>query len=261
MGLFGFPRRTRPTDFPPLPEQAWLEASRYRPALRALAPEDALRLRSLASWFLSTREFSPSGGAAPTEADLASIALLACLPVLRLDAAWWFRGWSTLVLVHESFTSRMESVDRAGVVTEYDDELSGQVTGMGPVLLSLQDVRESGLGDGYDVVVHEVAHKLDGREGELDGCPPLRRGMSGSAWRESFSEAFLDFRGRVDRASRGGRRRGAAGRLPLDEYAAESPEEFFAVACEHFFHTPRRLEQAYPAVHARLSEFFIAPES
>jgi len=123
------------------------------------------------------------------------------------------------------------------------------------VLFSLPDVRESGFGDGYNVVVHEMAHKLDERDGGLDGCPPLPRSMSRRAWRAAFGDAYADFQVRVARSS-SGRRVGRASRLPLDEYAAESPDEFFAVACEAFFDAPQRLEAAYPEVYELLGRFF-----
>lgn len=248
-------RKKRPGDYPPVSEGEWLEASDGRPALRSLPGADAARLRQLAGWFLATRDWIDAGDARPERADRVSISLLACLPILRLGHSW-YDGWSTVVITQDSFADRVVSMDGAGVVTEYDDELSGLATGMGPVVLSLRDVRESGYPDGFDVVIHEMAHKLDERDGEANGCPPLPRGIGSEEWRAAFSSAYGDFRGRVGR-SRGGRsRRSATGRLPLDEYAAESPEEFFAVACEHFFHTPRRLELAYPAVHRLLSEFF-----
>ena len=40
------------------------------------------------------------------------------------------------------------------------------------------------------------------------------------------------------------------------EPAAEAPDEFFAVACEAFFITPRRLQAAHPALYAELQGFF-----
>jgi Mlc titration factor MtfA (ptsG expression regulator) len=44
--------------------------------------------------------------------------------------------------------------------------------------------------------------------------------------------------------------------LPLDDYAAESPAEFFAVASESFFSDPLPLSRAYPAFHALLTRFY-----
>lgn len=248
-------RRKRVEDFDELSDALWREVRRDRPSLEALTGEDEARLRRLASWFRAAKDFVPTADFAVSELDEAEIAVLACLPILRLGPAW-YDDWSTVLVAPDGFSSTMTSVDEAGVVEEYDDELSGQVTELGPVLLSLPDVRESGFGDGYNVVVHEMAHKLDARDGLLNGRPPLSRAIDAKAWSRAFGEALEDLRSRLERSGRrGGRRRGSA-RLPLDEYAAESPEEFFAVACEAYFDDPRALEKAYPEVFALLGAFF-----
>ena len=43
---------------------------------------------------------------------------------------------------------------------------------------------------------------------------------------------------------------------PIDAYAAEAPEEFFAVCSEYWFTAPGVLRAAYPAVAARLEAFY-----
>jgi len=42
----------------------------------------------------------------------------------------------------------------------------------------------------------------------------------------------------------------------LDEYGATDPAEFFAVATESFFETPRELRQAYPRLYEELKRFY-----
>ncbi|HUW76684.1 MAG TPA: zinc-dependent peptidase, partial [Gallionella sp.] len=39
-------------------------------------------------------------------------------------------------------------------------------------------------------------------------------------------------------------------------YAATSPAEFFAVACEYFFTAPEQLKKCYPGVHRQLALFY-----
>jgi Mlc titration factor MtfA (ptsG expression regulator) len=251
---FPFFGRKDASSYSELDAAVWDEVRPGRPALAALDAGEASSLRRLASWFIAVKDFVPTGDVVPNDLDKAVIALLACLPILRLGTRW-YDDWSTVLVAPDSFIHPMSDVDDAGVVSEYDDELSGRVTELGPVLLSLSDVHASGLGNGYNVVVHEMAHKLDERDGALDGCPPLPRGMSRRNWRDEFHAAYADFRERVERGSRNGRSTHAS-RLPIDEYAAESPEEFFAVACEAFFDTPHRLRGAYPEVHSLLGHFF-----
>jgi Mlc titration factor MtfA (ptsG expression regulator) len=111
---------------------------------------------------------------------------------------------------------------------------------------------------GYNVVIHEFAHKLDMRNGDPNGCPPLHAGMSLGAWRDAFRKAYDDFCRQVDKADAraefdGGR---ALDALPIDPYASENPGEFFAVASEAFFETPEWLEPDYPAVYGQLALFY-----
>jgi Mlc titration factor MtfA (ptsG expression regulator) len=43
---------------------------------------------------------------------------------------------------------------------------------------------------------------------------------------------------------------------PIDAYAAEAPEEFFAVASEYHFSAPALLAKEMPAVAAHLLRFY-----
>jgi len=122
---------------------------------------------------------------------------------------------------------------------------------LGPVVLSYRDVEDSGWGDGYNVVIHEMAHKLDLRSGNYDGCPPLHKGMSYEEWGQSFGQAYEDLRGKVKRLGKRSEKL-----LAIDPYAATDPAEFFAVCTEYFFEKPRALHKAYPAVYDQLCLFY-----
>jgi hypothetical protein len=130
------------------------------------------------------------------------------------------------------------------------------------VLLSYEDVALAGDEReriaGYNVVIHEFAHKLDMRGGDANGFPPLHAGMDARAWKRAFAEAYDDFCAKVDRADRMPERRAEAAydALPMDPYASESAAEFFAVASEAFFETPERLAPAYAAVYEQLRLFY-----
>ena len=83
--------------------------------------------------------------------------------------------------------------------------------------------------------------------------------MSAAAWQAAFSAAYEDLRGRLASPGRRKPRRGrlrSSGAPRLDPYAAESPDEFFAVACEYFFERPELLKSEYPEVYSQLLLFF-----
>ncbi|MGZ5040688.1 MAG: zinc-dependent peptidase, partial [Usitatibacter sp.] len=104
----------------------------------------------------------------------------------------------------------------------------------------------------------EFAHKLDMRNGDPNGFPPLHKGMAPKEWKRAFAGAYEDFLAKVEAAERlpEARMHRALDALPMDPYAAESPGEFFAVASEAFFETPELLAPAYPAVYEQLRLFY-----
>jgi Mlc titration factor MtfA (ptsG expression regulator) len=53
-------------------------------------------------------------------------------------------------------------------------------------------------GDGYNVVIHEFAHKLDMRNGEANGMPPLPPGMSAAEWQQVLLASYDAFCAAVD---------------------------------------------------------------
>src|ERR1700733_4238007 len=48
--------------------------------------------------------------------------------------------------------------------------------------------------DGHNVVIHELAHKIDFLDGAVDGTPPLPNEAARRAWANSFEPAFLAHR-------------------------------------------------------------------
>jgi len=243
----------------PLSDEIWEWAISQHRILRGLVPEESTRLRFLATVFLTEKIFHPVDGALVDERFKVSVAAQACLPLVGLEEGLeWYEDWSTIIVTPREYDVKKHDVDEAGVVHEYDDEFAGEAFDLGPVVLSRVDVEASGWGDGYNVVIHEMAHKLDGRDGEFDGAPPLRPGMDSNAWREAFSAAYADLRAKAAApASRRKRGKPKAGRGPrIDVYGAESPDEFFAVVCEYFFERPELLAGEYPEVFSLLKAFF-----
>ncbi len=261
MGLFTpFKRakRKRILAERPIPDELWAWVMKEHPIFRYLGEEERERLRELATIFLAEKIFDPVGDAKIDEELKLSIAAQAVLPLVGLDIDW-YDDWSTVIVTPREYEVKKKDYDEAGVVHEYDDEFSGEAFDLGPVALSRVDIEASGWGDGYNVVIHEMAHKIDGRDGHFDGVPPLPRDIQISEWRAVFSEAYKDFRRRLEspvsrRSRRGKTRKGGASRI--DSYAAESPEEFFAVFCEYFFERPEMLRSEYPEVYGLLARFF-----
>lgn len=261
MGLFPFLRRARRRRLLEnfgIPQKLWDWVLREHRIFARLDEADLRLLREYSTILLGEKRFDPVGGVSLDEELKLSISAQAALPLLGLpDGPDWYDDWSTFIVTPREYDVTAREFDESGVVHEYEDSLAGEVFDLGPVALSKADVEASGWGEGYNVVIHEMAHKLDGRNGSIDGVPPLHDDMDESAWREAFTSAYEDLRIRIGARPRRGSRRGRRIRAArIDPYAAEAPEEFFAVACEYFFERPALLCSEYPEVYAQLRLFF-----
>jgi Mlc titration factor MtfA (ptsG expression regulator) len=248
--MFGWLRgRASP---PAVPDALWDQLLDRYPFLARRPPEQRLRLRALAAQFLATKEFHGAQGFVITDEVALSIAAQAVLPVLNLGLKWYddFVG----IVVHQGqVIARRTAVDEAGVVHQWDDVLAGEAMDRGPVMLNWQDVQAAGTtaGQGYNLVIHEFAHKLDMRDGRADGCPPLACAGARRQWLATMQEEFQAFREQVIVAQRFG------GEPPwLDGYGATAIAEFFAVACEAYFVNRDRFQHEFPALVALFDPFF-----
>lgn len=238
-------RRQRILARHPIAEADWQAVLASVPILHRLNPAELARLRVRATLFLHRTPFTAIDGLELTGAMRARIAAQACLPALHLaeDA---LHGIVRIIVYPEAFVPNIEEVDEAGVVHRRREVRSGESWGHGVIVLAWPEVAASGQGEGYNVVIHEVAHMLDMGNGVPNGFPPLPRGMRQEAWTAAFSTAFEDLNQRLDRHEE----------PPIDPYAAEAPEEFFAVTSEYFFEQPEVLRAAYPAVFEQLARFY-----
>jgi MtfA peptidase len=245
-GLIKNWRRRRVLARRAIPDELWTSAVAAVPALSRLGGAELERLRTLALLFLSEKRLEAAGGLELDEGMRVRLAALACRPILELGLDC-YDGFASVILYPGEFVIRgREHVDENGVVHTWDDVLSGEAWEAGPVVLGWQDVEASGRGDGYDVVAHEFAHKLDLLDGAIDGLPPLHRGMRVAEWIATFQKEYDALVERIER-----------GEEPwLDPYAAEDPGEFFAVCCEMFFDVPNELAAEHPDLYALLRAYF-----
>lgn len=231
----------------PLPDELWCNTFRSLPFLARLNDDERLRLRCLTEKFLTQKEFSSAGGLVLTDAICVSIATQGCLPILNLGLEN-YRDWVGIVVYPDEFVIPRRIEDEYGIVHEYDDIASGEAWEGGPLLISWRDVQMAG--SGYNVVIHEFAHKLDMLNGPADGHPPLPISISRQTWRHTLLQAYENFCTRIQSADESGKE------MPFDDYAAESPAEFFAVMSEAFFEMPTLLHDQYPRLYEQFHHFY-----
>ena len=228
-----------------LEETLWRSAFRRCRFLRGLTDAETAKLRDWVILFLRDKQIYGAGGLELHDEMRVFIALQACVLILNLDLDY-YKGWNEIIVYPAEFIPRHERTDEAGVVHVSDEPLAGESWLHGPVILSWDDVKDSGAEDGTNVVIHEFAHKIDMLNGGANGHPPLHRGMSREAWTTAFSRAYREFCVEVE----------AGKNTALDPYAAEDPAEFFAVVSEAFFETPDAVLNRFPAVYEQLKQLY-----
>lgn len=229
----------------PIAESHWRHALDHCAPARRLGASDQARLRVLATLFLDRKSIEPVKGLELTDADRVLLATHACVPILKLGFNW-YDGWNSVVIYPELFVPRREQMDVAGVIHHTEQVLAGEAWGRGPVVLSWADVQQIEQPPGHNVVIHEMAHKLDMLNGDTNGFPPLHRHADRQAWVQAFTRAWdrLHDDYEHDRP------------LPIDAYALTSPAEFFAVTSEVFFEQPAELHAALPELYGQLARFY-----
>lgn len=229
----------------PIAEALWQGALRRCAPARRLGASDQAALRVLATLFLREKSIEPVQGLELDDADRVLLATHACIPILQLGLDG-YDGWHSVIVYPDAFMPRRTRIDDAGVVHQSNAIMAGEAWGRGPVILSWADVLDAGTRPGHNVVIHEMAHKLDLQNGVANGFPPLHRRMDPRVWTEVFSSAWKrlceDHHKGVP--------------LPIDPYGLENPAEFFAVVSEQFFEAPATLREHLPDVYRQLELFY-----
>ncbi|MGD8415326.1 MAG: zinc-dependent peptidase [Candidatus Latescibacterota bacterium] len=217
------------------------------PIYLRLPDEDREELRGHINVFLEEKRFEGCGDLELTDEIRVTIAAQACLLLLHRETEY-FPEMQSIFVYPTLFYTDVTEEDEFGIVSEYEEDRSGEAWEYGPVVLSWEDALTGARGEegGYNTVIHEFVHRLDLENGAPDGVPRLETKEQYQLWERTMSEAFEKFERKLD-----------TGRATiLDEYGAEGPDEFFAVAAEHFFQTPLELRREYPRLYGVLKDYF-----
>jgi Mlc titration factor MtfA (ptsG expression regulator) len=163
--------------------------------------------------------------------------LLVAASAVTLSVGWPDYEWDQLaeVLLYPQDFDRDYSYESG--------ELSGQAHPWGTVILSIPSLQESfeDPDDAYHVGIHEFAHVLDVDQTRFSGIPPGLPPDRRQAWVDLMEKEMVRLR---------------RGKSVIDDYGAEDPAEFLAVAVEAFFEAALALRARHHEVYALLAEYF-----
>lgn len=154
------------------------------------------------------------------------------------------------IVVRSGPMRRRAPVPHWGRVDGFVDGSPGPVDGEahhrdGPVMVNWGAFRREAANPrlGRDVVLHELAHKIDMLDGTVDGTPPIDDDDQRARWIEVCTAEY-----ELVRAGEGG--------LLLRPYAGTNPGEFFAVATEAFLTRPVPVRDQKPALYEVLRSYY-----
>ena len=229
-----------------IPHAVWFTVIERLEILHRLTSVEKAHLRELTTLFLHEKRFIGVGIDLTSEMRT-TIAVQICLPILHLGISL-LTDWTDVVVYPDAFYVNHNQVDECGVVHQEERLLSGEAWSRGPIVLSWSDIERdiSDCHSGHNVVIHEIAHKLDMLDDSSNGIPPLHYHMPIPEWTTSFSDAYAELQRHVQHHERTG----------MNPYAANSPAEFFAVLSEYFFTSPEVIASNFPLVYRQLEQYY-----
>jgi Mlc titration factor MtfA (ptsG expression regulator) len=215
-------------------------------AYRLLDEEEQQRLRDLVQVFIAEKHWEGCGGLELDDEMRVTIAGSACLMILAREHDLMREVES--ILVYPSGVMAPEHqpgfFDGRARIVDGPTAALGLAHHGGPVVLAWDSVLQGARNDrdGQNLVIHEMAHKIDFIDGEADGTPPLDSSAERREWADVCSKAFLARKSGEDTF--------------LRAYAGTNEAEFFAVASEVFFEKPKQLRRAEPELYEVLRAFY-----
>lgn len=211
-----------------------------------LPPEYREELLQHVKVFLDEKEFVGYDGVEITPEVRFTVAGSACMLLLNRKPTY-FPGFTSILIYPETYETTQVSHE-GGVEVHQRSRRAGESWHRGPIVLSWGDVLRGVTNphDGYNVVLHEFAHKLDEENSGTNGLPILEELGHYREWSEVLGREYSSLEDRV------ARRKNSV----LDEYGLTSPAEFFAVATESFFEKSASMQRKLPDLYAQLSRFY-----
>lgn len=220
-------------------------------AYKLLDADEKQRLHDLVQVFIAEKNWEGCGGLELDDEIRVTIAGCACQMLLGREDHDLFGEVVSLLVYPSAVVAKAQDrsfFDPGLEPVRGDMPVLGLAVKGGAVVLAWDSVLRGARhpNDGHNVVIHELAHKIDYLDGSADGTPPLDGSAARRAWIAAFAPAYLAHKDRADRGKKSF----------LSDYAVTNEAEYFAVATEAFFEKPGALARELPDVYAQLRDFY-----
>jgi len=213
------------------------------PFVEALSSEQRVRLVEIARVIAAEKRWEACGGLEFSDAMPVVISLQAALLILEIDHHY-YRGVKSIFIYPSTYVRPQKTRAESGDL----QVILGEAWLRGPTVLAWDATKRGAYHphDGRNLVWHEFSHKLDMRDGLIDGTPPLAKRSDYLEWREVLSREFEALKEDVQKGRR----------TVLDRYGTTNAPEFFAVSTEAFFEKGVRLKRKHPALYDTLRKYY-----
>ena len=207
---------------------------------RLLRTEEQLRFQKRMMQFLS-EVYIDSVDLEITELDKVLIAASGVIPVFAF-INWHYTTLSGVILYPDSFNEDFEFSDKSKSKRILGVVGTGRLEGK--MILSKKALHHGfkNDNDGRNTAIHEFVHLIDKMDDKIDGIPQvLLQHPNAIPWLKLIHEEMENI---------------SRNKSKLRAYGATNQAEFFAVASEYFFESPKRLKKEHPELHTALSKSF-----
>lgn len=230
----------------PLPEE-FQQILQANVGLYSQLPDNLkAELHGLMNIFLDEKTFIGCDGLQITDEMRVTVAGLACVLLLNRHTTQ-YAGFSSVMMYPTAYIATEVSYD-GSVEVRKQVTRAGESWHRGPVVLSWADTLRgaANVSDGYNVVLHEFAHKLDEENSGTNGMPVLHERGHYGEWAKVLGKEYESLEARAARGKN----------KVLHAYGLTSPPEFFAVATESFFEKSAAMKMKLPKLYEQLRLFY-----
>lgn len=220
---------------------------RKTPHYKNLSEKDKEKIERSILLFINTKEFVGISLEISDEMKII-IAFYACLLLLHIDTKTCYDSLRTIIVYpYPVATNKIQNNE--GIYSNEQFLIEGQSANDTVIIIWDEAKSEAYHLRHNNVIIHEFTHEIDFMDGEIDGVPPLEKSKY-DEWSRVLTNEFNNLNEVAIENSNWGKYK------LLGEYASTNKAEFFAVATERFFESPKNLQTNFPELYNELENFY-----